>query len=116
MDSIGKSIRHVLLKQNLKSYSFDYPIKYIAPKNIDPIILTYEILLNVLFDSSFGFKFSYEDLPIETQSIKFEDGLNNFYIQFLEFIKILNTSEKNIKQEEHWNTIKKIVMNPDNIQ
>ncbi len=61
----GFPSRKVILKQELKASSFDYPTNVIEPINKSPIILNQEIIINVNFNSETGFTFSLDELPIE---------------------------------------------------
>lgn len=112
----GVSSRNIILKQELKSYSFDFPTRIIEPKGMAPIILSQEMRVNIDFNSEVGFTFSYEDLPIETSAIVYNDGLNDFYVKFIDLVKYLATKhDKSVIEEQYWIVIKKLLENPENI-
>lgn len=104
----------VLLKQELKSYSFDYPTKLIDVPNQASLILTNEVIVNVGFSSEIGFVFSLEELPIEISSTVFNTGLAYFYDAFINLIKALNSKiERSLDEEAQWVYIKGILTNPE---
>ena len=106
--------RSIILKQELKAYSFDYTTSILEPKNQPAIILNQEIRINIGFNSEVGFTFSFDDLPIEVTSLNYEDGLDKFYLQFISFITNLAAKEIHDEAEsKYWLTITKLVANPD---
>lgn len=108
--------RKTILKQELKSYSFDQRTNYIDVKGFAPIILKQEIVINVDFSSEIGFTFSFEDFSIETTSIIYNEGLHEFYHQFLAYVKyISHLEERDDIQTRDWLLIKKLIENPQNL-
>jgi hypothetical protein len=105
--------RKVILKQDLTSYTFDFPTRYIDSKNETPIILADEIRINVSFNNQIGFNYSLDELPIQVNSNLFNDGLSKFYDQFAKFFRELAAKEMRIDREiQHWNYLLKIISNP----
>jgi uncharacterized protein (DUF2267 family) len=110
----GTYSRSVILKQELKSYSFDHKTNLIEPKGSHPIILNQEIIISVGFNSQVGFTFSFDDLPVEVSAIVFADGLSEFYNHFISLIRELRSKENRTEvEEQYWSVIKKLVENPD---
>lgn len=109
----GSFIRNIILRQELKTYSFDFRTSLIEPKENSPLILNNEITINVGFDSEVGFVFSLEDLPIEVSSIVFHDGLIKFYTElYFLFRNLASKVEKNDDEQQHWAIVKSLLQNP----
>ena len=110
----GKIHKTTLFKKQLKKYEFDIKTNQIEPKENAPLILTEEILLNVIFNSEIGFTISFEDFRIEHTDIVYEKTLKGFYTAFYEKIKHLaNTKDKNEEEQKDWNAINKLIGNTD---
>lgn len=108
--------RSTILKQELKAYSFDHRTDYLETKKHQPLILKEEIIINIDFNSQLGFTFSFEDLPVETTSITYTEGLIEFYDNLIDFIKNnLQLKEKNDLESQFWLVIKRIIENPESI-
>jgi len=112
----GTFSRSVILKQELKSFTFDYTTNYIEPRGHDPIILNHEIMISVGFSSEVGFNISYDDLPIESRAIIFQEALDGFYNRFIDLIKTLrDKQDRNFADESLWNIIIKLINNPSSV-
>jgi hypothetical protein len=115
-DNKGHLHKSILLKQELKSGTFDYPINVLAPNGFDPFILTQQIVINVGFNSEIGFVLSIEDLPIESTNKTFNQALNDFYLNLIDHINYLNQKEeRTLEEERQWSYITSIVSNPGRI-
>ncbi len=112
----GTFSRNVILKQELKSFAFDYATNYIEPKGYEAIILNREIIVSVGFSSEIGFDISYDDLPIESRAIIFHEALDGFYKRFIDLIRLLRDKpDRSAEEESWWHIIVKLINNPFSI-
>ena len=110
----GKVSKKTIFKQHLKSYEFDIKTNQIIPKNHPSIILNDDILLSVYFDSSVGFKFSFDDFNIDHLDTEYERGLSVFYSNFYDkIIYLLYKGDKNDQEQNDWTVITKFIGNPE---
>lgn len=93
------SSRKVILKQDLTSYTFSYPTRYIESKIADPIILNNEISITVNFNNQVGFVLSIEELPIQVVSDTFNEGLSKFYDALVRFILDVTSKKEPTDQD-----------------
>lgn len=110
----GKVHRTIIFKEQLKQYEFDKKTRLIEPKNYPPLMLSDEILLNIVFESETGFTISFEDVGIEFTHIEYEKTIKGFYNLFYERIKYLaNKPSKDEDEQRDWNIIKKLIGNAE---
>lgn len=110
----GKVRKTTILKEQLRKYEFDFKTNQIEPNENPPIILTEEILLNVVFNSETGFTISFKDFRIEHTDIKYDKTVKGFYTVFYEKIKRLATvKERNEEEQKDWDIISKLTGNLD---
>jgi hypothetical protein len=104
--------RKIILKQELTSYAFYYPTNYLDSKLFQPIPLNKEITINVSFNNQIGFLLSLDELPIETVSSIFSEGLTAFYDLMVKFIKeLVSKKEKNDQEEQYFKFMEKLIPN-----
>jgi hypothetical protein len=110
----GKVSKRTIFKEHLKSYEFDIKTNVLEPKNISPLILSDDILINVSFNSETGFKFIFDDFEVEFTDIEYGRGLTGFYTIFYnKVIHLINSPEKSEQELRDWEIIKKLIGNPD---
>ena len=103
-----------IFKEQLKKYEFDVKTNQIDHRDNAPLILTEEILLNVMFNSEIGFSISFEDFRIEHTDSEYEKTLKSFYSLFYDKMKYLvNITEKSEDEQRDWDAIKNLIGNPD---
>jgi len=111
------SSRKVILRQQLRSSSFDYPSKLIEAKGYAPIMLNEPIIINIEFNNEIGFTLSFDDLDLEVTSTNFNDALAQFYEHFVNLLRKLNYTETLSETEQgYWKVITKLITNPKAIQ
>jgi hypothetical protein len=112
----GKVKKHTILKEELKFYKFDKRINIIEPAGFSPLMFSEEIILDVLFTSEHGFRFTFEDLRIENTDIQYQRGLVEFYNKFYQrLVELANTFEKNEQEQFEWEIVKKLINNPNSL-
>ncbi len=110
----GKIHKTTIFREQLKKYEFDVKTNQIEPKDSSPLILSEEILLNVVFNSEKGFEISFADFSVVHSDISFEKTLKGFYTLIYEKITYLvNAKERNIEEQKDWEAIKNLIGNPD---
>ena len=95
----GKVSKKTIRSEEFKKYETTFKLKEIVPKDKPSVLLSEEILIDMLFDSNIGFTFSFDDFKISYTDIEYQkalDGFNNsFYSKIISLIKKtdLNTEE-----------------------
>ncbi|MHB1107627.1 MAG: hypothetical protein ACYCZ2_14825 [Lutibacter sp.] len=114
----GRVSKKTIFHEELKAYEFDQLINEIRPKDFPSIILNEEIILNINFDSTNGFKFSFPDfIDIEHTDTEFQRGLDNLNdLLYRKIIYLLNKDTRNDSEETDWSYIKRLINNPDSLR
>lgn len=112
----GSQSRSIILRQEMKTGSFDYPISIIEPKGESKIILNNQIIINVYFDSEKGFNLSFSDLGIESNSNSFDDALGQFHYAFLQLVREVKIDKILREENKFWRVITHLINNPDAIE
>lgn len=113
----GKISKKTILKEQLKTYEFDFETNLIEPKDTSSIILSEAIVLNVHFDTEKGFKFHFADFHIENWDTEYDRGLQGFYNQFFNKVQYLRGTKKMTENEQRdWEVIKRLIGNIDNLK
>lgn len=109
----GKISKKTIIRQQLKSYEADIKINQIEPKSFPSVILSDEISINMIFNSSIGFTFSFDDFRIEYTDIEYAKALNGFHDLFYnKLIKLLkNKADLNVQDAKDLATIEPLIGN-----
>lgn len=112
----GKKKRNVILKEQLKTYELEFKTNQIEPKELRPLILNEEIVIEVNFDAEKGFTFSFEELAIHHTDIDYNLGLQSFYTKFYsKLIEIINIHKESGNDSPEWKIISKLLNNPQSL-
>lgn len=112
----GKIARRIIVREHIKSYTFEKIIKEIPVRGDLSIIFKDDFRLKVEFDSKKGFKFSSSDFQIEHSNSEYEQGLKNLYSIFYDKLVRLSTKKhKNDVKELDWDSIKSLFVNLDSV-
>lgn len=110
----GKMHKTTIFKQQMKSAEFNIPTNQIEPIDNPAIILNEEIILDINFNSTTGFTFSFSDFGIENTEIDYNKAFKGFHNAFYNKLKRLAVIEtKNENEQRDWDVVKKIIGNPD---
>ncbi|WP_299123172.1 hypothetical protein [uncultured Winogradskyella sp.] len=113
----GRVSKKTIFREELKAYEFDQSIKEIHSKDYSPIILNEEIILNISFDSTNGFKLSFPDFDVEITDTEYQSGLNNLSdLLYKKIIYLVNKKEKNDSEEADFSFIKKLINDTDSLK
>jgi hypothetical protein len=108
----GKISSKTILKEHLKSYEFEITINKIEPKNKSIIYLNNEIIINILFTSDFGFKFTFDDINIGFSSIDYNEGLQGFHDRLYDrIIKLINIKTLSDNDKKDFDIINGLIGN-----
>lgn len=110
----GRVHKTTIFKEQLKSAELNLKINQIEPTENPSLILSEEIMLDINFNSSIGFTFSYPDFRVENTDIEYHKALKSFYNAFYGKLKYLATKEElNEEEQKDWQVAKKIIGNTD---
>ncbi len=110
----GKVHKTTIFKEQLKSAELNLKTNQIEPTENLPLILSEEIMLDINFNSSVGFTFSYPDFRVEYTDIHYHKALKSFYNTFYAKLKFLaNKVERNEEEQKDWEVAKKLFGNID---
>ncbi len=110
----GKVHKTTIFKEQLKSAELNLKTNQIEPTENLPLILSEEIMLDINFNSSVGFTFSYPDFRVEYTDIHYHKALKSFYNTFYAKLKFLaNKVERNEEERKDWEVAKKLFGNID---
>ncbi len=110
----GKVHKTTIFKEQLKSAELNFKTNQIEPTDISPLILSEEIILDINFNSSIGFTFSYPDFRVENTDIQYHKALKSFYNAFYGKLKYLATKEeRNEEEQKDWLVAIKLIGNTD---
>lgn len=115
----GKVSKKTIFSVQMKEYDFDIKTNQIEPKDISPLILSDDILLNVNFNSDNGFLFSFADVDFEYADTEYGRGFAGFNNEFYKRIVYLaNMDEKDMSEREtkDWSVLRKLIGNPDSLK
>jgi len=108
----GKVSKITILKEKFKHFETEIRINQIEPKEYNPIILTDDILINMEFDSTKGFTFSFEDLKIEHSDVTYADALVGFHNALYEkIVEVASINEKSYTHQNELGIIKRLIGN-----
>ena len=109
----GKISKTTIFKKQLKSYEAEVNVSQIDPKGQASIILTEDILVNMNFNSSKGFTFSFADFNVENTDIEYQAAYNGFQSNFYnKLIRLINSPELINEDLKDWENVKKLIGNP----
>lgn len=112
----GKKKRNVIQKEQLKTYELEFKTNQIEPKDMRPLILNEAIIIEVDFDATKGFTFSYEELGINHTNTDYYQGLQIFYTKFYDrLIEIIRLYTRDTNSTAEWNTVAKLLNNPESL-
>lgn len=110
----GKVHKTTIFKEQLKSAELNLKTNQIEPTGNLPIILSEEIMLDINFNSSVGFTFSFPDFRVEYTDIHYHKALKGFYNTFYSKLKFLATNlERNEEEQKDLEVVKKLIGNID---
>jgi hypothetical protein len=110
----GKVHKTTIFKQQMKSAELNFKTNQIEPADYPALILSEEIVLDLNFNSSSGFTFSYPDFRVENTDTEYHKALKGFYNAFYNKLKRLADLEtKNEDDLRDWEIGKKLIGNPD---
>ena len=110
----GRVHKTTIFKEQLKSAELNLKINQIEPTENPSLILSEEIMLDINFNSSIGFTFSYPDFRVENTDIEYHKALKSFYNAFYGKLKYLATKEElNEEEQKDWQVAKKIIGNTE---
>lgn len=113
----GRVSKKTIFREELKAYEFDQSIREIHSKDYSSLILNEEIILNISFDSTNGFKLSFPDFDIEITDTEYQSGLNNLSdLLYKKIIYLVNKKEKNDSEEVDFSFIKKLINDTDSLK
>lgn len=108
----GKTSKQVIFKEQMKTAEFEIKVSEVNPKEERPILLSEEIILNMNFDSSKGFSFSFADLNIQNTDTSYQKALEGFHNVFYHRLKELaNTKEENSLNQKDLEVANKLIYN-----
>lgn len=112
----GKKKRSVIQKEQLKTYELEFKTNQIEPKETRALILNDEIIVDVDFDATKGFSFSYEELSIDHTDTDYTQGLQTFYTKFYNrLIMIIQQHSKDSQSNTEWQTTIRLLNNPESL-
>ncbi len=98
--------------EEFKRYEKYLRLKEIIPKNNPSIILSEEILVNMIFDSNIGFTISFEDLNIQFTNVDYEKAFEGFNDLFYDrIIFLVNKAELLPNEKNELSYLKRIINN-----
>ncbi|MEP7169557.1 MAG: hypothetical protein ABI855_09340 [Bacteroidota bacterium] len=110
----GKIHKTTIFKEQLKSAELNLKTNQIEPTDNQPLILSEEIILDINFNSSVGFTFSYPDFRVENTDIQYHKALKSFYNAFYGKLNFLAAKEeRNEEEQKDWEVAKKLIGNTD---
>ncbi|MGE8533290.1 MAG: hypothetical protein ACN6OJ_01750 [Chryseobacterium sp.] len=110
----GKISRKTIRSEEFKKYETNLKLKEIVPKDKSSIILSEEIIIDMLFDSNVGFTFSFDDLKISFTNTDYQkafEGFNNSF--YTKIISLVRKTDLNIEESNDLKIITKFIGNPD---
>jgi len=109
----GKVHKTTIFKQQMKSAELNIKTNQIEPTEHSSLILNEEIILDLNFNSTNGFTFSYPDFRVEYTEVEYHKALKGFYNTFYNKLKRLSETEiKNEDDQKDWDIVKKLIGNP----
>ena len=97
----------------MKSAELNIKTNQIEPTEHSSLILNEEIILDLNFNSTNGFTFSYPDFRVEYTEVEYHKALKGFYNTFYNKLKRLSETEiKNEDDQKDWDIVKKLIGNP----
>ena len=112
----GKKTRNIIQREQLKSYEFDIKTNHIEAKDRSPLLLSEEIIINVIFNSDKGFTFSFDDLSIEHTDIDYNKGLTTLYTKLFEkLVAVINTDPKSANSSDI-KTVARLINNTQSLK
>ena len=110
----GKVSKKTIRSEEFKKYETNIKLKEIIPKDKPSIILSEEIIVDMLFDSNIGFTFSFDDFKVlytDTEYQKAIDGFNNSF--YSKIISLVNKDDLNTEEYNDLQIISKYIGNLD---
>lgn len=110
----GKVSKKTIRSEEFKKYETIIKLKEIVPKDKPSIILSEEIVIDMLFDSNIGFTFSFDDFKVsytDTEYQKAIDGFNNSF--YSKIISLLHKDELSVEDNNDLQMISKYIGNLD---
>ncbi|MDF2931537.1 MAG: hypothetical protein K0R36_868 [Chryseobacterium sp.] len=110
----GKISRKTISYEEFKKYETNLKIKEILPKDKAALLLTEEIIIDMLFDSNIGFTFSFDDFKVSFTSIDYAkafEGFNNVFYDRIIFL--LKKSDLTTQENADLQTISRYISNID---
>lgn len=115
MSKTGKITKRIIVKEHIKSYTFEKLIKEIPVNGDTSIVFKDDFHLKVEFDSKKGFTFSSSDFQIEHHDSEYEQGLKNLYSIFYDKLVKLSTEKQKNDIKSEWSSIKSLFVNLDSV-
>jgi hypothetical protein len=111
--NVGTTKRNVIQREQLKTAELEFKTGQIEPKEHRPLILNESIVVDLDFDASRGFTFSYDDLKISHTDTDYAQGLQVFYGQFYDrLMAITRQYSLDKKSSTEWTIITRLLNDP----
>jgi len=110
----GKISKSLILKEQMKAMEFDINLIQVESNDAAPILLSQEIIVNVLFNSDNGFTLSFDDLKIEKTDTEYHKVFLGFNKALYDrIIYLCGLKDMNEEESRDFSVIKRIINNPE---